>query len=188
MYGTYFHNWSRSQDTAYRKFRRILGILRLQGLWRSSGRIFPIFASQIKAVCHEVQMHFFSYPPPKFTKMFWVHFWDFHFASKKIKTSGRIFSIFASKSEGISSEVQTHFGSSLPASFTEKVIGEISPVMHPKTKRFAVKFRRILEALCLAKFIKNFLDAFSRFFRPKVKLFAVGFRCILDVLCLQGLQ
>ena len=32
MYGTCFHNWSRFQVTAYRKFRRSLGILRLQGL------------------------------------------------------------------------------------------------------------------------------------------------------------
>jgi len=42
------------------------------------------------------------------------------------KSSGRIFSIFVSKNEGIGCEVQTHFGSSLPASFTEKVLGTIS--------------------------------------------------------------
>jgi len=57
------------------------------------------------------------------------------------KSSGRIFSIFASKNEGIFREVQTHFGSSLPASFTEKVLGAISLVVRPKTKRFAVKYR-----------------------------------------------
>ena len=50
--------------------------------------------------------------------MFWAHFWGFHFACKK-KSSGRILSILASKNEGISREVQMHFGSSLPASFTE---------------------------------------------------------------------
>jgi len=43
----------------------------------------------------------------------------------------------------------------LPASFTEKVLGKISRVVHPKTKRFAVKFRRVLEILCLARFIKK---------------------------------
>jgi len=96
--------------------------------------------------------------------------------------------IFSSKNEGICREVQTHFGSSLPANFTEKALGAISRVVRPKTKRFAVKFRRILEVLCLARFIKKVLDAFSRFFRPKVKLFAVGFTRILDVLRLQGLQ
>jgi len=104
-------------------------------------------------------------------KKFWVHFLD-----------------FCVQKQGICREVQTHFGSSLPASFTEKVLGAISRVVRPKTKRFAVKFRRILEVLCLARFIKKVLDAFSRFFRPKVKLFAGGFRRILDFLRLQGLQ
>ena len=93
----------------------------------------------------------------------------------KKKSSGRIFSIFASKNYGICREVQTHLGSPLPASFTEKVLGAISRVVRPKTKmkRFAVKFRRYKK-----KFLTHFLD----FFRPKVKLFAVGFRRILDVL------
>jgi len=110
------------------------------------------------------------------------------FTSQVKKSSGRIFSIFASKNESVSREVQTLFGSSLPASFTEKVLGAISRIVCPKTKRFAVKFRPILEVLCLARFIKKVLDPFSRFMRPKVKLFAVGFRCIVDVLRLQGLQ
>jgi len=42
----------------------------------------------------------------------------------------------------------THFGSSLPASFTEKVVGAIPRFVRPKTKLFAVKFRRILDVLC----------------------------------------
>jgi len=41
------------------------------------GAFSTIFASHSKAVCHEVQIHFLSYPPPKFTKMFWAHFHDF---------------------------------------------------------------------------------------------------------------
>jgi len=81
----------------------------------------------------------------------------------KEKSSARIFSIFASKNEGTSSEVQTHFGSSLPARFTGKLLGEISRVMHPKPKRFAVMFRRILEVLCLARFVKKVLGALSRY-------------------------
>jgi len=84
-------------------------------------------------------------------------------------------------------EVQTHFGSSLPASSREKVLGEISRVVHPKTQRFAAKFRRTLEVLCLARFIKKVLGAFSRFFRPKMKRFAVMFRRILGILLLQAL-
>ena len=78
----------------------------------------PILASQNKAVCHEVQMHVLSYPPPKFTKMFWAHFHDFcvqkrscllwspgsfwRFSPCRLKkSSGRIFSIFASKNEDV---------------------------------------------------------------------------------------
>jgi len=121
-----------------------------------------------EAVCREVQAHLEV------------------FTLQVKKSSGRIFSIFASKNEGICCEVQTHFGNSLPASFTEKVLGAISRVVRPKTKRFAVEFRRILEVLCLARFIKKVLDAFSQFFHPKVKLFSVGFRRILDVLRLLG--
>jgi len=105
----------------------------------------------------------------------------------KKKSSGRTFSIFASKNEGICCEVQTHFGSSLPASFTEKVLGAISRIVRPKTKQFAVKFRRILEVLCLARFVKKVLDAFSRFFCPKVTV-CRWVQTILDVLHLQGLQ
>ena len=102
------------------------------------------------------------------------------------KSSGRIFKIFASRNEGISREVQTHFGSFLPASFTEEVLGAISRFVCPKMKLFAVKFRRIFEDLSLARFMKN-VDAFSRFFRPKAKLFAVEFRCILEVFSMQAL-
>jgi len=42
-----------------------------------------------------------------------------------------------------------HFESSLPASFAEKVLGAYSRFMRPKTKLFAVKFRRILDVLRL---------------------------------------
>jgi len=41
-----------------------------------------------------------------------------------------------------------HSGSSLPASF-EEVVGTIPRFVRSKTKLFAVKFRRILEVLCL---------------------------------------
>jgi len=58
-----------------------------------------------------------------------------------IKCSWRIFTIYAFKNEAVCREVQTHFGSSLPASFTEKVLGAIPRFVSPKMKRFAVKFR-----------------------------------------------
>jgi len=63
-----------------------------------------------------------------------------------IKCSGRFFTIYAFKNEAVCHEVQTHFGSSLPARFTEKVLGAIPRFVSPKMKLFAVKFRRILEA------------------------------------------
>jgi len=57
----------------------------------------------------------------------------------------RIFPIYAFKNELVCREVQTHSGRSLPASLTEKVVGARTRFMRPKTKRFAVKFRRIVE-------------------------------------------
>jgi len=65
------------------------------------------------------------------------------------KSSGRIFPIYASKNEAVCRGAQTHFESSVPASFTENVLGAIPRFARPKTKLFAVKFRRILEVLCL---------------------------------------
>jgi len=50
-------------------------------------------------------------------------------------------------SEAVCREIQTHFGSSPPATVTEKVLGTISRFVRPKVKRFAAKFRRILEVL-----------------------------------------
>jgi len=39
---------------------------------------------------------------------------------------GRNFTIYASKNEAVSLEIQTHFRSFLPARFAEKVLGAIS--------------------------------------------------------------
>ena len=76
-------------------------------------------------------------------------FWKFSACKIYRKGFGRIFTIYVSKNEVVSCEVRTHFGSSLPASFAEKVLGAYSRFSRPKTKLFAVKFRRILEVLCL---------------------------------------
>ena len=76
------------------------------------------------------------------------------------KSFGRIFTIYASKNEAVCPEIQTHFGSSPLASFTEKVLGTISRFVRPKMKRFAVKFRRILEVLCLRVLQKKFWAQF----------------------------
>ena len=77
------------------------------------------------------------------------------------KNFGSIFTIYASKNEPVGHLVQTHFGSSLPASFAEEVLGAFSRFMCPKMKLFAVKFRRILEVFCLQvlqKFLAHYHD------------------------------
>jgi len=48
-----------------------------------------------------------------------------------------IFTIYASKNEVVCCEVQMHFGNSLPARFTEKVVGALSRFMRPKMELFA---------------------------------------------------
>jgi len=77
-----------------------------------------------------------------------------------IKCSGRIFTIYASKNEAVRHEIQTHFGCSRPASFTEKVLGTIPRNVCPKTKLFEVKFRRILEVLHLQVLQQKFWAQF----------------------------
>jgi len=135
-------------------------------------RIFPIFVSQIKAVCHEVQMHVSSYPPPPSLQ----------------KCFGRIFSIFASKNEGTSREVQTHFGSSLPARFAEKVLGAFSRSMRPKNEAVCRGAQTHFGSSLPASYTEKVLGAIPQFARPKTKLFAVKFRRILDVHCLRVFQ
>jgi len=74
-------------------------------------------------------------------------FWKFSACKVYTESSGRNFTVYASKDEAVCLGVQTHFGSSLPASLAEKVLGAYSRFLRPKTKRFAVKFRRILDVL-----------------------------------------
>jgi len=115
------------------KFRRISKVLRLQDLQKK-------FWAQFHDLCVQ-----------KWSSLLWSSdaFWKFSTCEFYRRSSGHNFSIYASKNEAVCCEVQTHFGSSLPASFTEKVLGTISWFMHPKTRRFAVKFRRILEVFAL---------------------------------------
>jgi len=62
-------------------------------------------------------------------------------------SSGRNYTIYVSKNEAVCREVQMHSGSSFPINFTDTVLDVIPRFMCLKTKRFAVKFRRILEVL-----------------------------------------
>jgi len=133
---------------------------------RSSGCIMTItiFASTNEAVCHEVQTDFGSFLRASFIKKLWVHFFDFSvqkwsyllLSSDAIwklwlcqvyeESFGRIFMIYASKNEAVCCEVQMYFGSSPYLRFTRRFLGAFSRFLRPKTKQFAVKFRRILEA------------------------------------------
>ena len=148
---------------------------------KSSGHNFSIFASKNEAVCCEVLTHFESTPPASLQKKLWAQFHDlcvqkwsgllwssdafWKLSPFKLykKSSGRILPIYASKNEAVCRAVQTHFGSSLPASFTEKVLGAIPRFVRPKTKLFSVKFRCILEVLCLQVLKKKFWAQFTIF-------------------------
>ena len=121
---------------------------------KSSGRNFTSCACKNEAVCCEVQTHLGSFRLARLQKKFWEHFLDvcvqkwscllwssdafltFSSCMLYMKCSGRIFTIYASKNEAVCRENQTHFRCSLPASFTEKVLGTISRFVRPKTKLF----------------------------------------------------
>jgi len=110
---------------------------------------------------------FRKFSPCQIDKKFWAHFldlciqkqscllwssdafWTFSTCKFYKKGSWRNSTICASKNEAVCCEVQTHFGSFRLSSFIKKVLGAFSRFMRPKTKQFAVKFRRILDVLCL---------------------------------------
>jgi len=87
------------------------------------------------------------------------------------KMSGRIFTIYMLKNEAVCREVHTHFASSLPARFTEKLLGAFSRFMRPKTKRFAVEFRRILKVFALWGLWRKFLAHYHDFCDQKWSCF-----------------
>ena len=69
------------------------------------------------------------------------------------KCYGRIFTIFACKNEAVCCEVQTHFGGFHLETSQKNVLSAFSRYLYPETKVFPVKFRRILEVLCLQVFL-----------------------------------
>ena len=104
------------------------------------GRIFTIYVSENETVSCEVQTHFGSFPLGEVYN----------------KSSVRIITTFASKNEVVSLAFQTQFGSSLPARFAEKVLIAYSRFLRPKTKLFAVKFRRISEVFSMQALWKSY--------------------------------
>ena len=121
------------------EFRRISDVFALWGLWR-----------KFFAHCHNFCVQKRSCLP-------WSSdaFWKFSACKVHKNFFGRIITIYVSKNEVVCSEVQTHFGSSLPTSFAEKVLGAYSRFLCPKMKLFAVKFGHILKVLCLQGSQKN---------------------------------
>ena len=112
--------------------------------------------------------------------MFWAHFHDFcvqkrsclpwspgafwSFSLCKLKKcSGRIFSIFASKNEGICCEVQTHFGRSLPARFTEKSSGRNVRIYVSEKEAVCCEVQTHLGSFRLARLQKKFWAHFLDF-------------------------
>ena len=146
------------------KFRRILEVFALRSAWKSSGRNFTIYASKNEAFCCEVQTHFESTPLQSLQKKFWAQFHDLcvqkrscsSWSSDKFwkmsackvyrKSSGRNFSIYASKNEAVRHEVQTHFGRSPFARFTENLWAHVHDVCRANKHSWLQHFVKMLWA------------------------------------------
>jgi len=204
MYGTYFHDWSRSQVTAYRKFRRIFGNSPLARFIKKFWVHFPNICVSQQSCLPWSSYASFELSACKVYKNVLGAFSRFSRAKTKLlavksrrilevftlqvkKSSGRIFSTFASKNEGISREVQLHFGSSLPANFTEKGSGRNVTIYVSKNEAVFCEVQTQLGSFRLARFAEKGPGAFSWFLRPKTKLFAVELRRIFDVFVLHAL-
>jgi len=82
-------------------------------------------------------------------------FWKLSPCSVYEKRSGRIFTFFASKNEAVCCEFQTHFVLCLQG-LQKRFWAHFLNLMHPKTKLFSVKSRRILEVFLLQDLWKQF--------------------------------
>ena len=246
MCGTYFHDLSRSQVTAWiysserwKKFWRSVKIIRLQVYEKVLGTISRFMSPKMKLFVAKFRRILEVFALRGLWRNFWAHFhdlcvqnwscflrssdafWRFSPCEVYKKNSWRIITIFASKNEAVCCEVQTDFGSFLRASFikklcahfldfcvqkwsclllcsdgfgncrfarfTKKVMGAFSRLMRPKTKLFlrsSDAFRKF--SLCEV-YKKKFMAHYLEFLRPKMKLFAVEFRRVLEVFALQNL-
>ena len=115
------------------QLRRILEVFALRGLWRK-------FLAHYHDLCVQKR----SCLPRS-----WDAFWTFSPCKLHEESNRHIFRIFASNNEAVCCWVQAHFGSSPHSRFTKKFLVAFSQFLRPKTKVFAVEFRRILEVLCL---------------------------------------
>ena len=122
------------------EFRRILEVLCLQG---SQTKLWAHFRN----LCVQKWSCFLRSSDA---------FWRLSPCEVYDESSGRNITIFTSTNEAVCREVQTHFQRSPFARFTKQVMGSFSLFMCPKTKLLAVKFRRILDVLCLQVLQKSF--------------------------------
>ena len=111
---------------------------------------FLDFCVQKWPVCRWVQMHSGCSPLARFT----------------VKSSGRSFTIYVSKKRSSLLMSSDAFWKFLPCQLGKKVVGAFSRFLPQKTKLFAVKFKRILEVLCLQGSQKKVPGAMSRFICP----------------------
>jgi len=137
MWGTYLHDLdlSRSQVTAriysserWKKFRRTWEILRLQVYKKVPGTFSRFMRPKTKLFAVKFRHISEVFTLRGLYKKFWAHY--HHFCVHK---------------RSVCREVETDFGSSPLARFTKKFLGALSRFICPKTKLFAVKFRRILK-------------------------------------------
>ena len=119
------------------KFRRILEIFAFQALWKKFWAHFPDWCVQQWSCL------------PWISDAFACEFYRKNFGRNSTM-------IYASINEADCREYQTHFGSSLPARFTKKVLGAFPRFVCPKTELFAVKFRRLLDLFALHALYKMF--------------------------------
>ena len=152
-------------------FRRILDVLLIQGLQKSFWAQFHDFCVQ-KRSCLLLSSGAFQ----KFS------------ACKVYRRSyGRIFTIYASKNEVASCEVQTHFGSLHLARFIKKFWAHHPDVCVQKRSCLPWSSDAFLKFSASRVYGESSVRI-SGFSRPKAKLFALKFTHILEVLCLQGLH
>jgi len=133
------------------KFRRILEVFAWWGLWRKFWAHFHSLCVQKWSCLLRSYRRILKFSPYEVYE----------------ESSWRIITIFASKHGGVCRDVETHFESSPLARVTKKFMGAFSRFMCPKTKLFAVNFRRILEVLCMQVLQKRFWVHYHYFFVQK---------------------
>jgi len=131
------------------------------------GRISEVFT--LRGIQRKFWAHYHDLCVQKRNSLAWCSdaFGNFSACKVYAKSSGWNLTIYASKNEAVCCEVDTHFGSFLRASFIKTFLSAFSHFLCPQTKLFAVKFRRILEVLCLQGLQRKLCTNFHDLCTPK---------------------